>query len=642
MGVGILAVSAAAASLFILFGIDAIASIPVRSALRQIDASFSMGGLDVASGVLLLEDIRLPEKGIFVKKAVIYWSGSPFDPAVDSVLVHGGSWQPERSSAAAVETGGRRNIPPGRFDSFEIITGRDTVVITGSFSGGSPGDSLLLQLESSWGMCTGAVFAGSDRDIIDISWFRCDRLPADLIEIPQMLQGFMLEGRLKAYRGDYTFAEGVITAVDGESAEVYFELNNSSGSPEVKLSTDLENVRDVLIAQTESLLGGIYVDFKPEGYFTIDFMDSDTVGVSVNALLDSVRIFSPGLADDTLVTSASMIFDGIVCITTWNVSIDSGSVIFGTVPVFFDLEGRFNGYPRLSFRVWNDSLSGEDITSSMPSALLGSLEGLQLGGDASFDILVALDWEIPDSSDFHAMVDVSDLEILVSPVSVGQLRTRGSCLMRDSWGGRRRIYLDTLENPGFMLFDSLHPSFEGLLRCAEDASFRTHDGFSQHHIRNSIRANMESGEFTRGGSTITMQLARNLFLGREKTFARKIQEVFLTWRLEAYLSKDRMLEIYANIVELGPDVYGFEEAGRYYFSRDFRNLSTREVAYLVSILPGPRLYHRFYRNQNVPDYWENYIDRLINISENRGWIDSGSAARARADSIVFQPANQLF
>jgi len=279
------------------------------------------------------------------------------------------------------------------------------------------------------------------------------------------------------------------------------------------------------------------------------------------------------------------------------------------------------------------------MTSCIPVELLGSLEGLQLGGEASFDIAVILDWENPDSSDFHAQVDASDLSIVVSPISIGQLRNRGSCLMRDSWSGMRRIYLDTLENSEFMLFDSLHPSFEGLLRCAEDATFRSHDGFCEYHIRNSIRANMASGDFTRGGSTITMQLARNLFLGREKTLARKIQEVFLTWRLEEYLSKDRMLEIYANLVELGPNVFGFQEAALYYFGRDFTALSTRQVAYLVSILPGPRLYHRFYSNNSVPDYWEAYLDRLINISKNRGWIDPVSAEQALADSIVFRTVN---
>ncbi len=632
---GILAVSAISVCLFILFGIDAVASLPVLSALKKIDPSVSIGNIDITSGVLLLEDADFPEKELFLQTVVVYWSGSMFHPVIDSILVHGGSWKPGLSAGSEQEPRRGRNLPPGRFNNFEIIKGRDSAIISGVFSGCSSGDSMSLQLESSWGMGRGTVFFGEQRDSIHVSWFHCSRLPSGLITMPRMLQGFDVEGSISVSRSDHIHAEGSITRVDGESAEVYFELSDSSGSTEVRLSTNLENVKDVLIARAEALLGDVYIDFEPSGYFTLEFMDTDTVGVSVNAMLDSVRIYSPRLAGDTVYTTAVLSFYGTACIDTWCVSIESGSILFGRMPVSFDLFGRFDGKPYLSLRLWNDSFYGEDITSSMPPALLGPLAGLQLGGEASFDILLELDWETPDSSDFHAMVDVSGLSVLASPISIGQLRYGGSCLMRDSWSNRRRIYLDTLTNPGFMLFDSLHPSFEGLLKCAEDATFRYHDGFCEYHIRNSIRANMESGEFTRGGSTITMQLARNLFLGREKTFARKIQEVFLTWRLEAYLSKNRMLEIYANIVEMGPDVFGFGEAAQYYFRRNFQDLSTRQVAYLVSILPGPRLYHRFYTNNSVPYYWENYLDRLINISENRGWIDPDSASRARADSIVF-------
>ncbi len=632
---GILAFSAVSVCLLIIFGIDAIASLPVLSALKKIDPSVSIGNIDIASGVLLLEDAHFPGKELFLRTVVIYWSGSLFDPVIDSILVHGGSFRPGLSAGSDEEQGSGRVLPPGRFVDFEIIRGSDSAVISGVFSGRSSGDSLVLQMESSWGMGGGTVFFGEQWDSIHVSWFHCSRLPSGLITMPRMLQGFEIEGSVSVSRSDHIHAEGMISEVDGESAEVYFELDDSSGSPEVKLSTDLDNVKDVLIAQAEALLGDVYIDFEPSGYFTLEFIDENTVGVSVDAMLDSVRMYSPALADDTVNTAAALRFNGTACLSSWDVSIDSGSIVFGNVPVNFDLYGRFNEFPRLELRLWNNSLQGEDLTTSVPQALLGPLEGLQLGGEASFDILVELDWETPDSSDFHAQVDVSRLTVQASPISIGQLRYGGSCLMRDSWGGRRRVYLDTLTNPGFILFDSLHPSFEGLLKCAEDATFRYHDGFCEYHIRNSIRANMESGEFTRGGSTITMQLARNLFLGREKTFARKIQEVFLTWRLEAYLSKNRMLEIYANIVEMGPDVFGFGEAAQYYFSRDFADLSTRQVAYLVSILPGPRLYHRFYRNNSVPYYWENYLDRLINISENRGWIDPDSASRARADSIVF-------
>lgn len=631
----ILAVAAIAASLFMLFGIDPVVLLSVRSALRKIDPSVSVGNIDAAPGLLLLENIRFPEKELFLQKTVVYWSRSPFNPRLDSILVCNGSWEPVSDGGSENEPGSERSLPPVRFENFNIINGHDTVTVSGMLSGRSPGDSLKLIVESSWVSGTGTAYLGSGMDSVSVDWFRCSRLPEGIITMPEIIRGFVLEGRLSAHISDHIYAEGMITGIDGESAEVSFKLDDSSGSPEIELSTNLENVKDVLILRSEALLGDAFIDFSPTGSFKVKLMSDDTLGVSVDAGLDSIRIYSPGLADDTVNTSLALKFDGLVVLSLKDVSIDSGTVFIGNAPVNFNFSGRFDEYPRLSFRFWNDSLSGEDISSSVPSGLLGSLEGLELEGKASFDILVVLDWETPDSSDFQAEVNVSDLSVRASPISIGQLRNGGSCLMRDSWGNRRRVYLNPDENPGFVTFDSMQPSFEGLLRCAEDATFRNHKGFCLYHIRNSIRADLESGRFSRGGSTITMQLARNLFLGREKTLARKIQEVFLTWRLEVYLSKDRMLEIYANIVELGPNVFGFQEAARYYFSRDFPDLSTRQVAYLVSILPGPRLYHRFYSNGNVPWYWENYLDRLINISERSGWIDPDSASRARVESILF-------
>lgn len=620
-----------------MFGIDFLSAGLVLKALKEIDRNASLDNVLVAPDVIILDRVSLPGKDLLLDRLVVYWSGSPFSPSIDSMLFAGGTWKLSEQYFEAEEQRQDQDLPPGRFDRIEIIHGSyDTTSVSGAFSGKSPGDSLFFLFESGWGSGTGNFRFGCDFDTLHVTWFQCKRIPSELFTLPEMLQGFELEGNLSAIRDGAMSACGIITKVDGDPAEILFSMDNPTGEPDVRLSTDLKSFKDVLVTQAESLLGGdVFIDFKPGGIVTVEFMNSDTVRVIVDALLDSVRIYSPSLADDTVNTAVALRFNGSACLGSWEVDIDSGTVIFGEVPVYFDINGRFGQHQRLELRFWNDDISGEDLIESIPDELFGRLSGLQLGGNASFDVLAVLDWEVPDNSDFQASVNVSRVSVLASPIPVGHLRWRGSCLMCDSWGGRRTIYLDTLGNTDFVLFDSLHPSFEGILRCAEDATFRTHDGFCLYHIRNSIRANMESGTFVRGGSTISMQLARNLFLNRKKTFARKLQEVFLTWRLETYLSKDRILEIYANIVELGPDVFGFQEAARYYFNADLNELSTRQVAYLVSILPGPALYHRYFSSNNVPDYWEEYLNRLITISVSRGWIHSDSAASALVDSTVF-------
>lgn len=122
---------------------------------------------------------------------------------------------------------------------------------------------------------------------------------------------------------------------------------------------------------------------------------------------------------------------------------------------------------------------------------------------------------------------------------------------------------------------------------AEDAKFFQHTGFDWEQIEDSFETDFEKGKYRRGGSTITMQLARNLFLWRGKSLPRKALEVYLTWRLEHTLAKKRILELYLNVVEWGPGVYGIGEASRHYFGKPPSALTLGESAMLAVILPSP-------------------------------------------------------
>ncbi|HSM00007.1 MAG TPA: monofunctional biosynthetic peptidoglycan transglycosylase [Candidatus Limnocylindria bacterium] len=131
--------------------------------------------------------------------------------------------------------------------------------------------------------------------------------------------------------------------------------------------------------------------------------------------------------------------------------------------------------------------------------------------------------------------------------------------------------------------------------AAEDANFYTHEGVDYEAIKEAIRTDIQKGRYVRGGSTITQQLAKNLFLSREKSVSRKIKEYVLARRIDDRLSKSRILELYLNVVELGPMVYGVGHASRYYFGKPPSGLTVRESAFLASMLPGPKVYDP-YRN----------------------------------------------
>jgi monofunctional glycosyltransferase len=123
---------------------------------------------------------------------------------------------------------------------------------------------------------------------------------------------------------------------------------------------------------------------------------------------------------------------------------------------------------------------------------------------------------------------------------------------------------------------------------AEDDAFYEHDGVDFDQLQKSLEADLEKGRYTRGGSTITMQLAKNLYLSPDRSLVRKGRELILTFLLEACLSKDRILELYLNIVEWGPGLYGAEEASQHYFGKSASALDPAEAATLAAAISAPR------------------------------------------------------
>lgn len=133
--------------------------------------------------------------------------------------------------------------------------------------------------------------------------------------------------------------------------------------------------------------------------------------------------------------------------------------------------------------------------------------------------------------------------------------------------------------------------------ASEDANFTTHDGVDWDALEKAAKENAAQGKIKRGGSTITMQLSKNLFLSAEQSYVRKAQEMIITGMLELVLSKKRILEIYLNVAEWGVGVFGIEAAARHYYGVSAAQLSPEQAAWLASILPAPR---KFDQMRNSP------------------------------------------
>lgn len=600
-------------------------------ALSKLDGGVSVARVVATPEAMLLTCVSFPSRGVRADSAWVLLRGFPLALEATDVVMTGATVLPVTGPRTEpIGRGSGPAAPTVSILSGTIVTGDQESDIFARYDSGL----IVFDLTGPWGSAWGER---SDSDSISVVFSECTGLPG-VPGLPGVLEGNTFCGVARGHQsGRDANLTGALTSFNGRPVDIPFRMEVLRGRPVFGISTDFRQVApqvsDFLSEMTRGALSGA----EPEGFFTVATAGADTLRFSYDVSFCGVRVFHPSLARDTVCISCSSTGSGFVLPGAGTFAVDSGAFFIGTAGCDFSAQGGWGGRRFLRLNVFNDSLRGDAMAASIPDPILGRLGGLRLSGVISFNIGLFLDWDHPDSSDVTIDIDASRLRVDHSPVSFGGLASPSgeTVLMRDSWGNSRTIGLDSISRPGFVTVRRFPPWLEPLICAAEDGTFRRHSGFSEFHLRNSIRADMSQGRFVRGGSTLSMQLVKNLFLSREKTLARKLQEVFLTWRMEAHLSKDRILELYVNVVELGPNVFGFGEAAAYYFGTTAESLSVRETAFLVSILPGPKLYHRFAVAGALPGYWNDYLDRLLSAAASRTGLDGPSAGSGLGESLVF-------
>jgi membrane peptidoglycan carboxypeptidase len=187
--------------------------------------------------------------------------------------------------------------------------------------------------------------------------------------------------------------------------------------------------------------------------------------------------------------------------------------------------------------------------------------------------------------------------------------------------------------------DRISPFMQAAVLTTEDGAFFHHRGFNHLAIRNALLADLKARRFVRGASTVTMQLAKNLFLSRDKTLSRKLEELILTDYLEQAFTKDEMLELYLNVIEFGPNVYGITAASEHYFGRKPDELNLAECMFLSSILPKPVRYHYLYERGELSDSWLRGIRARMLIAQRTGKITEVELADGLTEAVVFHMPN---
>jgi monofunctional biosynthetic peptidoglycan transglycosylase len=187
------------------------------------------------------------------------------------------------------------------------------------------------------------------------------------------------------------------------------------------------------------------------------------------------------------------------------------------------------------------------------------------------------------------------LMFLPSVTALQNRRLNMTIQVRD-WKGQYHPFFVGPKNRYWTPSGAIPVEMKWAVILAEDSRFYKHEGIDVKAIKNAIKYDLEKKSFARGASTITQQVAKNLFLTREKTVTRKIKEIILAKRMEEVLTKGRIIELYLNVVEVGPMVYGIGHGAQYYFGKPASALTPRECAFLAAMLPGPRVAYNPYKN----------------------------------------------
>lgn len=163
----------------------------------------------------------------------------------------------------------------------------------------------------------------------------------------------------------------------------------------------------------------------------------------------------------------------------------------------------------------------------------------------------------------------------------------------------------------YVPLNQISQNLQKAIVLTEDSTFFTHNGFDWGSIEKNAREGWESGSFKKGGSTITQQLAKNMFLTGDRTFIRKGVEAIITDRIENTLTKKEILERYLNVVEFGKNIFGVKDAAKYYFKKTPAELSVVESAFLALVLPNPVKYSMSYYKKELTPFAKKRLTQII-------------------------------
>jgi membrane peptidoglycan carboxypeptidase len=294
-----------------------------------------------------------------------------------------------------------------------------------------------------------------------------------------------------------------------------------------------------------------------------------------------------------------------------------------------------HGIQVLKMRLVIPPISCQKIVDSIPAPMAPYMQGYKIKGTFDADINLEIDWTNLDALVLGGHVGYAHCKVVDEPDDSPKRLAEPFEHYVEYEKGQWLSFVVGPENPDFVPLDQISPYLIKSIMTTEDAGFFTHHGFIPSEFRSALITDLKARSFRYGASSITMQMVKNVLLYREKTLARKLQELFLTWHTENTLTKERILEIYFNVIEYGPALYGIGPAAKHYFGKHPRDLNPVEAAFFSSILPNPKERYKQYCQGALTKWTQAKIDRIIELMFKRERITQEEYWRAKSTPLVF-------
>jgi hypothetical protein len=291
------------------------------------------------------------------------------------------------------------------------------------------------------------------------------------------------------------------------------------------------------------------------------------------------------------------------------------------------LEGSFIFSPNkeYAFHAKINRMKSQDFFSSIPKNLFINIEDIKTSGELAYKLNFNLIDKIPDSVLFNS--ELNAINFRIKSYGKENLVKINSDFDYDVYEKNhfiKKIHVGK-SNADFVSLENIPSILINSVLTSEDGNFFSHNGFNANSFRKSISENYKKRKFARGGSTISMQLVKNVFLTRNKTVARKIEEAIIVWLIEEnrLVSKERMLEVYLNIIEWGPGIYGIGQATQFYFGKKPNEINLEECIFLSMIIPRPKGFsYHFDQDEKLKEYTSSYFNLMSGLLLRKGIIDS--------------------